>query len=104
MRLKTPAQPLVFRFSGVSPLCGAVAKLYEIYPGVEASLCLYRENYFLAVHSSLEKRVRVFRAASEYGAFLGPGSVLYSYYEEHGRRISCNAVAELGAALHGGGK
>ena len=84
-------------------MCGAVAELYELYPGVKASLCLYRGNYYLAVYSSLRKRVQVFRAASEYGAFLGPGRVLYSFFEEHGRKISANAVVELGAALNGSG-
>ena len=104
MRLKYPAQPLVFSFSGVTPLCGAVSKIYEIYPDVDAALCLYRDRYFLAVYAGLSMRGRVFRTAGEYGAYLGPGRVLYSFFEEHGQSISRNAVEDLGAALHRGGK
>lgn len=100
MRLKYPVQPLVFCFSDVTALCGAVAKLYRVYPGVGASLCLYRGQYFLAVRSKLSMRKAVYRAAAEYGLYLGPGRVLYSFFEEHGRGISKNAVETLGAALH----
>jgi len=100
LRLKTPSQPLVFCFSGVTPLCGAVAKLYDIYPDVTASLCLYRCQYYIAVYSKLTMRRHVWSAAIEFGVYLGPGSVMYSFYEEHGKKISHNAVTELGAALH----
>ena len=60
----------MFSFSGVTPLCGAVSKIYEIYPDVDASLCLYRDRYFLAVYAGLSMRGRVFRTAGEYGAYL----------------------------------
>lgn len=99
MRLKSPPQPLVFCFSGVSPLCGAVAKLYDIYPEVSAYLCLNAEKYYLAVYASLAMRRRVFSIVMEYGSYLGPGSVKYSFYEEHGQKITHEAVAKLGAAL-----
>lgn len=99
MRLKSPLQPLVFCFSGVSPLCSAIVKLYDCYPDVHASLCLWEQKYFLAVHSRLKMRRTVFCTLTEYGKYLGPGSVIYSFYEEHGKSISQNAVAELGAAM-----
>lgn len=99
LRLKTPSQPLVFCFSGVSPLCGAVEKLYDIYPDARASLCFYRGCYFLAVYSSLAMRGKVRSLLYEYGKFLGPSGVLYSFCEEHGMPITHNAVTELGAAL-----
>lgn len=102
MRLKTPAQPLVFCFSGVSPLCCAVIRLYETYPGVRASLCLYKDWYVLAVYSSLKNRKAVFRAAGSFGRYLGPARVLYSYFEEHGTPISADAVSQLGGALDHG--
>ncbi len=102
MRLKTPSQPLVFCFSGVSSLCGAVEKLYDIYPDVCASLCFYKHCYFLAVHSRLLMRGKVRGILEEYGKFLGPNGVLYSFCEEHGIPITHNAVAELGAALRNG--
>ena len=102
LRLKSPSQPLVFCFTGVSSLCTAITALYEAYPNVSASLCLWEEKYFLAVHSRLKTRRAIFCILTEYADFLGPGSVIYSFYEEHGKNISQNAVAELGAAMHFG--
>lgn len=100
LKLKAPSQPLVFCFLSVSPLCGAVAKLYDIYPDVSASLCVCGRKYYLAVHAKLKMRRRVFGVCAEFGTYLGPGSVMYAFYEEHGKKISHDAVAELGAALH----
>lgn len=99
MKLKRPAQPLVFCFSGVSALCGAVAGLYEVLPWVRASLCLYRGKYYLAVFSSLKHRETVRKTAGLSGDYLGAAQVLYAYFEEHGTPISQNAVAQLGGAL-----
>lgn len=99
MRMKAPAQPLVFCFSGVSSLCGAVEELYARYPGIKAGLCLYRGRYYLAVHAGFLERRRVFLTAGGYGGYLGPAPVLYAYYAEHGRELSRNAVEELGALL-----
>lgn len=99
MRLKFPSQPLVFSFFGVSALCDAVSALYDRYPRLSASLCLSGGIYYLAAHTSLSARKSVYCTLSEYGNFLGPGSVLYAFHEEHGKSISRNAVAELGAAL-----
>lgn len=101
MRLKRPAQPLVFRFSGAGPLCGAAVALYERDPGMKASLCLYRGAYYLEVAAGLGRRPEVRRIGKAYGAYLGASPVLYSYYEEHGRRLSGNAVEELGGVLRG---
>lgn len=99
VQLKAPLQPLVFCFSGVSHLCTAVARLYDFYPQVKASLCLYDRKYYLAVHSKLKMRRKVFRLLVEFGSYLGPGSVTYAFYEEHGKNISDDAVSELGAAF-----
>ena len=99
MRLKVPAQPLVFRFAGVSSLCAAVAGLYDGCPGVRASLSLYRGTYYLAVYAALSRRPQVSRIAGAWGRALGPCGVLYSYCEEHGRCLTRNAVEELGGAL-----
>lgn len=99
-RLKFPAQPLVFCFSEVSALCGAVVRLYSLVPCTAASLSVYRGRYYLAVHAGLRKRRLVFLIAGEFGEYLGPARVLYSYYAEHGRELSRNAVAELGSALN----
>ena len=102
LRLKRPAQPLVFCFPGVSALCGAVARIYGVFPNAPALLCLYQGRYYLAVSASLRERRQIFLAAGEFGAYLGAAPVLYSYYAEHGRELSRNAVAELGTALHRG--
>ncbi|WP_099205592.1 hypothetical protein [Scatolibacter rhodanostii] len=99
MRLKTPSQPLVFCFSGVSPLCGAVEKLYDIYPDARASLCLHKTCYYVAVFCRLSMRGKVRGTLSEYGKFIGPSGVLYSFCEEHGTFITHDAVTELGAAF-----
>lgn len=99
LRLKKPVQPLVFCFSEVSPLCGAAAALYELSPNVGARLCLYNRKYYLAVNSTLKMRAPTCRTVGKYGRFLGPCRVLYSFYEEHGKIISKNAVQELGGAL-----
>lgn len=99
MRLKFPSQPLVFCFSGVTALCSAVAKLYKAYPALKASLCLQEQTYYLAVYSRLKMRRSVYFSMIEYGSYLGPGRVIYSFYEEHGKRISLDAVAEIGAAM-----
>ena len=47
VRLKRPAQPLVFQFQRAGSLCAAVACLYQAWPKLEASLCLYRGAYYL---------------------------------------------------------
>ncbi len=99
MRLKTPSQPLVFCFSGVSALCGAVEKLYDLYPKASASLCLYKNCYYMAVYSCLAMRGKVHGILSEYGKFMGPSGVLYSFFEEHGTFITRDAVTQLGAAF-----
>jgi len=103
LRLKHPAQPLVFCFSGVSALCGAVVRLYGAVPDAPASLCVYGGRYYLAVYAGLRERRQVILAAEEFGVYLGPACVLYAFYAEHGRELSQNAVAELGAALYRGG-
>lgn len=99
MRLKSSSQPLVFCFPNVSALCNAVGKLYDFHSLLAASLCCCQNKYYLAVHATLRSRRKVYDIVSEYGVFLGPGSVRYAYFEEHGFSISHNAVAELGAAL-----
>lgn len=98
-RLGSPPQALVFRFTGVTALCGAVAALYRRLPQAAGRLCLYQGRYYLAVQAGLAGRPRARKAAGGYGDFLGPARVLYAYCEEHGRTISQNAVVELGAAL-----
>ena len=109
MRLRSPVQPLVFCFLGATPLCAAVAALYGSVPGVGASLCLYGGRYYLAVRASLGQRPQVRRAAAPFARELGPCPfarelgpcpVLYAYFEEHGLRLSGDAVGELGGALH----
>ena len=102
LRLKRPAQPLVFCFSGVSALCGAVVRLYGLIPDAPAQLCLYHGRYYLAVSVSLRERRRIFLAAEEFGACLGAAPVLYAFYAEHGRELSRNAISELGTALSRG--
>ncbi len=97
MKLKRPAQPLLFCFSGVTPLCAAAEALYQLYPGLGAELCLYRGRYFLSVYAGLSQRRQVLRAASESGSYLGPAQVLYAYCSEHGRELSRNALTDLGA-------
>ena len=39
-------------------------------------------------------------AAAPFARELGPCPVLYAYFEEHGLRLSGDAVGELGGALH----
>lgn len=102
LRLKHPAQPLVFCFSGVSALCSAVARIYGALPDAPALLCLYQGRYYLAVSAGLRERRRIFPAAGEFGSYVGAAPVLYAYYAEHGRELSRNAVSELGTALSGG--
>lgn len=101
-KLLSSAQPLVFCFSSVSALCGAVAGLYRLLPGAAASLSVYRGDYYLAVQAGLIRRRQVAAVAEEFGECLGPGRVLYAFYAEHGRELSQNAVAELGKALDRG--
>lgn len=101
MRLKRPAQPLVFRFAGAGPLCGAAAALYGDFPRLGSSLCVYRGAYYLKIRARLRQRPGVRRTAGVYGTYLGASPVLYAYYEEHGRCLSTNAVGELGGVLWG---
>lgn len=98
-RLKTPPQPLVFRFEKASDLCGAVARLYRVVPGMAAGLSGYGGRYYLAVYAGLRERRRVLLAARGLGVCLGAAPVLYSYYAEHGGEVSRSAIAELGAVL-----
>ena len=102
LRLKYPAQPLVFCFSGVSALCGAVVQIYGLFPDAPALLCLDQGRYYLAVSCGLRERRQIFLTAGEFGAFLGAAPVLYAYYAEHGRELSRNAISELGTALYRG--
>ena len=95
----TCAAPCVLLL-GATPLCAAVAALYGSVPGVGASLCLYGGRYYLAVRASLGQRPQVRRAAAPFARELGPCPVLYAYFEEHGLRLSGDAVGELGGALH----
>ncbi len=99
MRIKTPAQPLVFRYQGATALLTAVAELYGSCPQLRSRLCLYAGWYYLAVKAGLRERPAVRSVAGEYGEDLGASPVLYAYYAEHGRELSGNAVQELGAAL-----
>ncbi len=100
-RLANPPQPMVFCFSGVTALCGAVRRLYGLDAVRPSSLSLYRGRYYLAVFCGLRERRPVTEAAGEFGACLGPARVLYAFYAEHGRELSRDAVAQLGAALNG---
>ena len=88
MRLKRPAQPLVFQFQRAGSLCAAVA-------------CLYRGAYYLKAAAALRQRQSVRRLAAPFGKPLGACPVFYAYCEEHGRCLSTNAVEELGGALWG---
>lgn len=97
MRLKTPAQPLVFCFSDVTALCTAVQALYSLQPALPGRLALSRGRYYLCVYARLRDRQVVRRAAG--GESLGPAPVLYAYYREHGLEISADAIKKLGAAL-----
>ena len=103
MRLKRPAQPLVFQFQRAGSLCAAVACLYQAWPKLEASLCLYRGAYYLKAAAALRQRQSVRRLAAPFGKPLGACPVFYAYCEEHGRCLSTNAVEELGGALWGRG-
>lgn len=100
MRVKSPVQPLVFCYGEADSLCIAVSALYRSLPHMPALLCLCRGKYYLAVYSRLLERSRAYRAAMETGSYLGPAPVLYAFYAEHGRELSRNAIAELGAALN----
>ena len=102
MRIKTPAQPLVFRFQGVSALMLAVQRLYALRPCPHSRLALFAGQYYLAVGGGFGQRDRVLRAVGASGRRLGACPVLYAYLAEHGREISRNAVQELGRALFGG--
>ena len=66
---------------------------------LKATLCLYREKYYLKAAVRLSQRPQVRRTAEEYGTVLGACPVLYAYCEEYGRRLSADAVKELGGAL-----
>ena len=101
VRLKRPAQPLVFQFQRAGSLCAAVACLYQAWHKLEASLCLYRGAYYLKAAAALRQRQSVRRLAAPFGKPLGACPVFYAYCEEHGRCLSTNAVEELGGALWG---
>ena len=87
--------------AGPAGLCAAVACLYQAWPKLEASLCLYRGGYYLKASAALSQRPAVRRAAAPYGRALGSCPVFYAYCEEHGLCLSTNAVEELGGALWG---
>lgn len=99
MRLKTPPQPVVFRFDGPTALCAAVEEIYRMDPQAPSALCRWRGRYFLQVRAGLHMRGRLARSGARYGACLGASPVLYAYCQEHGKEISRDAVAKLGRAL-----
>lgn len=98
MRLKNPAQPLVFCFPDASALCAAVQALYSLRPAMPGRLALSQGRYYLCVQARLRDRQAVRRAAAT-GESLGAAPVLYAFHREHGMEISADAVRELGAAL-----
>ncbi len=103
MRMKTPPQPLVFRFEGATALCGAVTEIYRRWPKAPSELCTWGGAYFLQVGAGLSARKRLAGTAGQFGCCLGPCPVLYAFCREHGEEISRDAVAQLGKALSGGG-
>ena len=101
MRLKRSAQPLVFQFQRAGSLCAAVACLYQAWPKLEASLCLYRGAYYLKAAAALRQRQSVGRLAPGLGTPLGACPGCYAHCARHRRGLSTNAVEELGGALWG---
>lgn len=98
-KIKRPVQPLVYKLGGTRALCGAIAELSRIRPKLSGSLSIYRGRYYLAVRSPLLARGRVRAAVGRYGQGLGAARVLYAYCAEHGRELSCDAIAELGGPI-----
>lgn len=99
MRIKTPAQPLLFRFRGVTALMAAVATLYGAWPAMGGRLSLFQGRYYLLLAAGLSQRGTVRCALMPYGEPLGASPVLYAFFAEHGRELSRDAVAELGRAM-----
>ncbi len=99
MKLKTPPQPIVFRFEGPTALCEAVRSLYEVVPNAPSALCGWRGFYFLRVQVGFKTRKRVMVLGARYGVCLGACPVLYAYFQEHGKEISQNPVEDLGGTL-----
>lgn len=99
MRLKSPAQPLVFCFSDASSLCAAVQALYRLRPRLTAGLTLSGGRYYLCVQAPLRDRQVVRRIACR--CCLGASPVLYAYRREHGLELSQNVIKELGGPLEG---
>ncbi len=99
MRMKSPAQPLVFCFADASSLCAAVQALYRMRPQLAAGLTLGGGRYYLCVQAALRDRQAVKRVCP--GSCLGAAPVLYSYWREHGLELSRNAIKELGRPLAG---
>lgn len=99
MRIKSPAQPLVFCFPDASSLCAAVQALYRLRPQLAAGLALSGGRYYLCVQAPLRDRQVVRRVSP--GCCLGAAPVLYAYRREHGLELSQNAIKELGRPLAG---
>lgn len=99
LRLKTPAQPLVFCFRDATALCAAVQELYRLRPRLAAGLALSGGRYYLSVQAPLRDR-QVVRACAPLSC-LGAAPVLYAYRREHGTELSRNAIKELGRPLAG---
>ena len=104
MRLKTPPQPVVFRFDGPTALCSAVEEIYRMAPKAPSALCRWQGRYFLQVRAGLGMRRRLARSGARYGACLGASPVLFAFCREHGCEISRDPVAKLGGALARGKK
>ena len=101
VRLKRPAQPLVFQFQRAGSLCAGVGFLFQAVAKLAGSLGLLRGADYLKSAASLRQRQSVRRLAAPFGKPLGACPVFYAYCEEHGRCLSTNAVEELGGALWG---
>lgn len=99
MRLKSPAQPLVFCFSDATSLCAAVQALYRLRPHLTAGLSLSGGCYYLCVQAPLRDRQVVRRVSP--ACCLGAAPVLYACRREHGAELSRNAIQELGRPLSG---
>ena len=100
MKMKTPPQPLVFRYDGPTALCRGVAALHRLAPRTSSALCLWRGKYYLRVGATLRLRRQLAETGSRYGLCLGACPVLYAFCQEHGEEITQDAVAQLGGALN----
>ena len=94
--------PLVFAFRELEPLADACKHLFLQYNHIilKSALYLYEHQYRLLVYSYIKLDDKLIGLVSEYGRFIGKGSIQASLVKEHAKcLLESNAIETISEKL-----